>query len=110
MKIKLTKAINFHGENLKELDLNLEGLTGNDLINAEKQAMIDENLPMVTDFTRVYQIAIAAQALKMPVEVLRELPIKAFTKITSEVQRFLLDSASSGTEEAEIPATVPETH
>ena len=68
MKIKLTKSISFHGENLKELDLNLEGLTGNDLINAEKQAMTDENLPMVTDFTRVYLIAIAAQALKMPVK------------------------------------------
>ena len=109
MIIQLTKPINFHGKNLKELELDLEGLTGNDLINAEKQAIADENLPMVTDFSRAYLAAIAAQALKMPVEVLRNLPVKEFTKIVNEVQRFLLASASFGTEEAEMQATARET-
>ncbi|MBR2209025.1 MAG: phage tail assembly protein [Synergistaceae bacterium] len=109
MKIKLKKAISFHGEEIKELELNLDDLTGNDLIQAEKQAMTDESLPMVTDFTRAYQITIAAQALKMPVEILRTLPAKDFSRIANEVQRFLLNSASSETDEAEIRATAPET-
>ena len=108
MKIQLTKTLSFRGNNLNELELDLEGLTGNDLINAEKQTIADENLPMVTDFSRAYLAAVAAQALKMPVEVLRDLPVKEFTKIVNEVQRFLLASVSSATDGAEIQATAPE--
>ena len=36
MIIKLSKAIEFNGKGIKELDLNLDALTGQDLINAEE--------------------------------------------------------------------------
>ncbi|MBR0316522.1 MAG: phage tail assembly protein [Synergistaceae bacterium] len=109
MKIKLKKAINFHGEELKELDLNLDNLTGNDLIEAEKQVMMNDNIPMITDFNKSYLIAIAGRVLNIPAETLRTINAKDFSSITSEVQRFLLNSDSSETEKAEIPATVHET-
>ena len=109
MKIQLKKAVIVHGEEVKELDLNLEDLTGNDLIEAEKQVMIGDNVPMITDFNKSYLIAIAGRALKIPPETLRTLPAKDFANITSEVQRFLLSSDSSETDEAKIQATAQET-
>ena len=109
MKIKLKKAVVYRGEELKELDLNLEEITGNDLIEAEKQVMVSDNVPMVTDFNKSYQIAIAGRALKIPAETLRAMNAKDFTAVTTEVQRFLLNSDSSGTDEAETPETAPET-
>ena len=109
MKIKLKKAINFHGEELKELELNLEELTGNDLIEAEKNVMTSDNIPMVTDFNKAYLIAVASRALKIPAEELRNINAKDFSSIISEVQRFLLGSDSSATDEATTPATVSET-
>lgn len=108
MKITLKKAIIFRGEEVKELDLNLEELTGNDLIEAEKQVMATDNVPMVTDFNKSYLIAVAGRALKIPAETLRAMNAKDFSKIVSEVQRFLLGLASSETDEAETQATAPE--
>lgn len=109
MKIKLKKAIIFRGEEVKEIDLNFDELTGNDLIEAEKQVMASDNIPMVTDFNKAYLITVAARLLKLPAPELRNINAKDFTSITSEVQRFLLNSDSSETDEATIPATVPET-
>ena len=94
MKIKLTKAINFHGEELKELDLNLDELTGNDLIEAEKQVMTNDNIYLITDLNKSYLIAIAGRLLKIPAETLRTLSAKDFSKITLEVQRFLSKAKS----------------
>lgn len=109
MKIKLKKAINFHGEYVKEVELNFDELTGNDLIEAEKQVMTSDNIPMVTDFNKAYLIAVASRLIKVPADELRGMNAKDFSKIISEVQRFLLNSDSSETNEATIPKTVSET-
>ena len=65
MKIQLKKAIMHKGEELKELDLSLDRLTGNDLIEVEEQAIkAGNNAFSATDFSRVYLIAVAARAMK----------------------------------------------
>ena len=109
MKITLKKAISATGKSIKELDLDLDSLTGNDLIEAEKQVMVADNIPVVMDFNRSFLISVAARASKIPADALKSLSAKDFSNITSEVQRFLLNSDSSETEKAEIPATVHET-
>lgn len=109
MKIKLKRAINFHGEYVKEVELNFDELTGNDLIEAEKQVMASDNIPMVTDFNKAYLIAVASRLIKVPADELRNMNAKDFSKIITEVQRFLLGSDSSDTSEATTPETVSET-
>ena len=110
MKIQLKKAIMHKGEELKELDLSLDRLTGNDLIEVEEQAIkAGNNAFSATDFSRVYLIAVAARAMKIPVEVLRMMNAIDFNAVVTEVRNFLQNSASEGSDEGEIPETHPET-
>ena len=62
------------------------------------------------EFSRVYLIAIAAKAAKIPVEVLQQMNARDFTVLTNEVRSFLLVSDSSETQEdeQETPEITPE--
>ncbi|MBR6901274.1 MAG: phage tail assembly protein [Synergistaceae bacterium] len=106
MKIKLKKAIKHKGQDIDVLDISLEDLTGNDLIEVEKQ--LSGEVPIVTDFNRIYLINVAARAAHIPVDVLIFMSAKDFTRITNEVRNFLTLSDSEGNEEATIPAKLPE--
>ncbi|MBQ7544924.1 MAG: phage tail assembly protein [Synergistaceae bacterium] len=109
MKIKLKKAIKHKGQEIYTLDIPLEDLTGNDLIDVEKQLVQSGEVPIVTDFNRVYLINIAAKAVHMPVEILKEASAKDFTRITNEVRNFLTLSDSDENEEEGIPEKLPAT-
>ena len=108
MKIKLSKAVKHKGENIEVLDLPLENLTGSDLIEVEQRLVNSGEVPIVTDFNRIYLINVAAKAARMPVEVLKFASAKDFTRITNEVRNFLTISDSEENEAAEIPETLHE--
>lgn len=106
MKIELKKAITHKGEQIHTLDIPLDDLTGNDIIEAEKRI---GNPAQSTNFSRDFQITLAAMVLHMPVEVLKnQLSGRDFMKITNRVSSFLWDSDSSE-ETEETPATPLET-
>ena len=107
MKIKLKKAIMHKGEGLDVLDMPLEELTGNDLIEAEKQIVQSGEAVVVTDFSRPYLIAIAARAAHLPVEALKFMDARDFTRVTTEVRNFLIVSDSEENAEAKIPVNTP---
>lgn len=110
MKIQLKKAIMHKGQELKELDLCLDRLTGNDLIEVEEQAIkAGNNAFSATDFSRVYLIAVAARAMRIPVEVLRMMNASDFNAVVTEVRNFLQNSDSEASDEGEIPENLPET-
>ena len=109
MKIKLSKAIKHKGQEIFTLDMPLEELTGNDLIDVEKQLMQTGEVPFVTDFNKTYLINVAAKAAHIPVEILKFTSAKDFTKITNEVRNFLTLSDSDENEEEEIPEKPLET-
>ena len=110
MKIELKKAITTGGRSIKEINLDLDKLTGNDLIEAEKDVMISDNTPFVMDFNRSFLITIAAKAAGIATDALKGLNIRDFSKITGEVQRFLTGSDSAEKETVETPQTPIETH
>ena len=108
MKIHLKKAIIHKGNELQTLDIPLEDLTGNDLIDVEEQILKTGNPIQSTDFSRVYLISVAARALHMPVEILKQMGAYDFARVVSEVRNFLTlsDSEEEATEEtANPPAT-----
>ena len=107
MKIKLKRAVMHKGEELEVLDLPLEELTGNDLIEAEKQIIQSGEAVVVTDFSRPYLIAIAARAAHIPVETLKFMDARDFTRIAGEVRNFLIVQDSEDSTEETIPATSP---
>ena len=95
MIINLSKSINFNGTEYQELDLNLENLTGQDLINAEDNLRAKGIMTTgAADFSRNYLLAVASQALKIAPESLKELNAKDFTHLMNEVLIFLAGSGS----------------
>ena len=94
MKVQLKKALKHKGQELTELDIPLEELTGNDLIEIEKQVidMNDRKAMILPEFSKSYLAAVASRAAHIPVEVLRTLSARDFTAVTSAVQNFLTGS------------------
>lgn len=107
MKIKLKKAVMHQGHELDVLDIPLEELTGNDLIEAEKQIIQSGETVVVTDFSRSYLIALASRASHIPVETFKFMDARDFTRIAGEVRNFLVVQDSEDSTEATIPATSP---
>ncbi len=101
MKIQLTKAIKSKGQDIFTLDIPLEDLTGNDLIEVEEEVMRSGTPFSATDFSRVYLIAVAAKAAHMPVDALRMMNAKDFSRVVTEVRNFLIvtDSETQTTNE-----------
>lgn len=88
--IKLSKAVVFEGETYEHVSLNLEEMTGDDIIKAERECLTS-GIPMgVAETSKGFLMSVAARACKKPVEFIHALPIKDATRITMEVQSFLL--------------------
>lgn len=107
MKIKLKKSIISLGKEIDVIDLALEDLTGNDLIEAEKQVLQSGEAAVVTDFSRPYLVAVASRAAHLPIEALKFVGARDFTKITTEVRNFLLVQDSGENDEEKIPESSP---
>jgi hypothetical protein len=108
MKVKLQKALKHKGQELTELDIPLEALTGADLIEVEQQLSQAGKFALLPDYAKVYLIRVAARAARIPAEVLEGLSARDFTLVTNRVQNFLMGS-DSGTGESEPETGIPET-
>ncbi|GHS91252.1 hypothetical protein AGMMS49957_18030 [Synergistales bacterium] len=112
MKIQLKKALRHKGQDLTELDIQLETLTGVDLIEVEQQLFKSGKVALMPDYSKVYLIRVAARAARIPVEVMETLSARDFTVVTNQVQSFLMgsDSEESAAEpEAKTKATAQPT-
>ena len=90
MIIKLSREIEFNGVKHKELNLDLEKLTGNDLIEAEEYLRSKGIMTTgAADYSRNYILSVASRALNIPVEALRGLSAKDFTRLINETLVFL---------------------
>lgn len=94
MKIKLEKPVlNLKGEEITELNIDLTLLTGNDIIQSEREYRLTESdggvmLPDI--YSKNYQSIIAAKAAKVPHDVITNLPVTKFSSVTMHVQNFLM--------------------
>lgn len=87
--IKLSKPVEWEGERVEELNLNLDDLTGIDLEAAEREWVMSGGVGMA-ETSKIYLLAVAARATGKRVEVLRRLSAKDYTKVSVMVQNFLL--------------------
>ncbi len=97
MKITLTKPLKYRDAELDTLDLELDSLTGQDLLDVEDALRLSGQA--VNMYSQGYFAAIAAKALHIPGEVLRTLPLKDFLRLVNAVIFFLNDTVSTGSVE-----------
>lgn len=89
MEVKLSKEVEFEGVKYATLDIDLDALTGRDLINAESEAYAQLGRP-ATDLDKVYHACVAARAAHVPSDLFFTIPAKDFASIARGVQNFLL--------------------
>ena len=90
MKIILSQELEIKGEKVKEIELDLLSLTGDDCIRAQEELLTEGVTSMLWEFDKRYLAALAARALKVPTEDIRALPIIDFTLITMNISNFLM--------------------
>lgn len=91
MKIEFAKPHSFEGQEYNGLELDLDGLTGNDLIAAEKETRAMGSQTPVVEFSKTYQAVVGAKAANVPVDMITSLPAREFSRITVYVANFLLE-------------------
>lgn len=85
------KPVNFEGKEYKKITMNLEGLTGKDIKDVTKEMIIQgESLGGLAETNKGFLAAVAAKSSNLPLEFMDFIPGKDFSKITIEVQNFLL--------------------
>lgn len=94
MQITLPAPITVDGHDVTEITLDLDGLTGLDLEEAGREfdALAPGYVGMQVMDSR-YLVCVASKACGLSVDVLRRLPAPVYTKVTLQVQGFLLGSA-----------------
>jgi hypothetical protein len=89
---KLSKPIEVDGKKIESLSLDLEGLTGQDIISCEYEFR-DRSRPgeiiELIEVNKLFLTILAARAAKVPFELITKLSAKDFCRITVEVQAFL---------------------
>jgi len=89
--VKLSRPITFEDKYYEQLKLDLEGLTGGDLVDAEREYVSSGGvMSSVAELTKGYLATVAAKAAGVPVEVIHALSAKDFAAVTLLVQNFLL--------------------
>lgn len=97
MKIALTTPAAYKNGTIDEIDLDLDALTGRDMIAIEETARsMNQNLVL---FSQGYFAAVAARASHLPIDVIRSLNVKDFMKVTNHVMSFLADTVSEMSEQ-----------
>lgn len=90
--IKLAKVVKYDGEEIKEINLDFDSLTGQDLLNAEKEAIaLNKNASPIKEFDKGYLSIVAAKAAGISTDIMPLLGAKDFTKVTVQAQNFLLN-------------------
>ncbi len=91
MKIKLKKTIEYKGTEYKELELDLDGLTGTQLIKAKNQLSTNTfTMDNITpQLSMEFQARVAAEAANVPYDVILALSAKDFVQVTNAVRDFL---------------------
>lgn len=84
------KPIHFEGEEYKKITINLEGLTGKDIKEVSNELLLQGEVMGLAETNKNFLATIAARAANLPSEFMDYIPAKDFSKITIQVQNFLL--------------------
>lgn len=84
------KAVKFEGESYTKILINLEGLTGKDIKEISNNLLAQGEVLGLAETNKNFLAALAARAANVADEFMDCIPAKDFSKITIQVQNFLL--------------------
>lgn len=88
--IPLRKPFTFEDKSYTEIRMDVEALTGQDMIDAETEARAMGVRALMLETSKAYQAILAARAAGVSSDLINALPAKEFSRITGEMQGFLL--------------------
>ena len=86
---KFEPVYKYDGKEYVTLDFRFCDLIGDDFIRAEYQMTDDSTFALDVSVSKTYQSKLAAMAAKIGEDVILNMPIRDFNKITNEVRNFL---------------------
>lgn len=89
--ISFRKPFKFEEKEYTDLQLDLDSLSGKDVIEAETEARSMGVRAIMLESSKVYQAILAAKAAGVTIDLIQALPAKEFSSVTGEVQSFLLE-------------------
>ncbi len=106
-KVTLDKPLQHRGASMKAIEMNLEGLTGRDLIEVETQMNQEGKFAPMADFSKLYLSRVGARAAGLPAEAVESLGARDFNRVVNAVQLFFVGSGSSGLPSSEEEEKTP---
>lgn len=92
--VRFSKPLSFEGKTYDGVNLNMAGITGEDIEKAEAEFIsLNPTLAAQTplkDLNKSFQAIVAAKAAGVPPQLIRSLPATDYGKLTMKVQVFLL--------------------
>jgi len=88
IKLKLKKPLEYNGKKYEEIEYDLDGLTGDDMLVAEAEMLAGGTISPVPDLSKVYQANVFARAAKIDSAMMRKLSAKDFSNATTAVMAF----------------------
>ncbi len=108
-KVILSRPLQHKGASLKAIEMDLDSLTGRDLIDVETQMNSEGKFSPMADFSKLYLSRVGARAAKLPAEVIESLGAKDFNNVVNAVQLFFVGPGSPNPPaEEEAGETLPE--
>jgi hypothetical protein len=89
--ITLNKPFVYEDQEFTEIKLDLDSLTGEDMISAARESKALGDTSTVPELSKTYLAVVSAKAAKVPVDMIVALPAKDFSKITMATQNFLFE-------------------
>lgn len=91
----LSRPVVYEGTEYKELALDFEKLTGDDILSCDRQYRAEQNraggnISLAPETEKAYQAYIVAKAAGVHVGLIRSVSAKDFTRLTLRARNFLL--------------------
>lgn len=90
MKFEFKKPYVFEGKEYKEIEVDIDALTGDDMSAAKKEYAADGNFTLIPATDWDFCILVAARATQQPLEFFKRMPAKEYCKLATGVSNFLL--------------------
>lgn len=89
--ITLRRSIAIDGKEVNEIELDLDGLTGADMAEAEREYLMSGGVPTNLNTSVFYLQHVAARACGLDIDSVARMSAQDSTYLTTRTQHFLLD-------------------
>jgi hypothetical protein len=91
MKIIEIKPSNFDGKEIKEIELDLDSITGKVLLDSEREFTMGQNINLgVLQNNMAFATIVASKVANVDIDFIKALPAPEFNEVIMTIQGFLI--------------------